>query len=344
MTGLKRKNLFYSINKTMITHPKYRYLFGPVHSRRLGLSLGIDLVPMKTCTYSCIFCQLGRTMRQTITRKEYVPAAEVINELTEYLEHGGEADYLSFSGSGEPTLHSKLGLMIAQAKQISRIPVAVLTCGSLLFDARVRNELALADVVLPSLNAISPDTFRAINRPHGKLPIAWIIKGLTKFRGEYKGQLWLEIMLVKGMNDQPEEIAALRQTIADIKPDKVHLNTVVRPPTERGALPLTSAELNAIAEQLGPPAEVIADSATITKPPAEPHLLSEVVNLLARHPATMEQIVDYLHGQPEKILSALDSLVASGKIRIQDHQGKQYYSAESEMRVSNNHTLQGKGG
>jgi wyosine [tRNA(Phe)-imidazoG37] synthetase (radical SAM superfamily) len=318
---------------------KHLYLFGPVHSRRLGLSLGIDVVPMKTCTYSCIFCQLGRTMRQTITRKEYVPAVEVINELTNYLEHGGEADYLSFSGSGEPTLHNQLGKMIEQAKRISTIPVAVLTCGALLFDSQVRTELAQADAVLPSLNAISPETFRAINRPHGKLPIAWIIEGLKKFRQEYTGQLWVEIMLVKGVNDQPEEIAALRQTIAEIKPDKVHLNTVVRPPTEPGALPLTNAELTAVAAQLGPPAEVIASSLAISKPPAEPRLLSEVVNLLARHPATLEQIADYLRGQPEKIQQALESLVATGKVRTRKHEGKQYYSTASEMRASNNHLL-----
>lgn len=317
-----------SLNSMTISS-KPKYLFGPVHSRRLGLSLGIDVVPMKTCTYSCIFCQLGRTRQQTITRKEYVPAAEVIKELTDYLEQGGMADYLTFSGSGEPTLHSKLGDMIAQARLKSMIPTAVLTCGSLLFDGRVRNELALADVVLPSLNAISPDTFRAINRPHGKLPIAWIIEGLAKFRREYNGQLWLEIMLVKGVNDQPEEIAALRKTIAEIKPDKVHLNTVVRPPAETGAAALSDAELRTIAAELGPLAEVIAESPVASKPPTEPHLHLELVDLIARHPATLEQIAGYLHVQLEQIQLTLDSLVAAGKIKVNIHRGKKYFSAVS---------------
>jgi len=322
----------------MTISSKPKYLFGPVHSRRLGLSLGIDVVPMKTCTYSCIFCQLGRTMRQTITRKEYVPAAGVMKELAEYLEQGGTADYLTFSGSGEPTLHNKLGKMIAQAKQISTIPVAVLTCGALLFDSQIRMELAQADVVLPSLNAISPDTFRLINRPHGKLPIAWIIEGLTKFRREYNGQLWLEIMLVKGMNDHPEEIAALRATIAEIKPEKVHLNTVVRPPAETGAAALSDAELRAIAAELGPLAEVIAESPVASKSPAQHRLHPELVDLIARHPATLEQIVECLHDQPEQIQFALDSLVAARRIQMRHHQGKHYYTAASEMKASNNHS------
>lgn len=318
----------------MTPSQKYRYLFGPVHSRRLGLSLGIDVVPMKTCTYNCIYCQLGRTTRQTIERAEYVPAGEVIEELRAYLAAGGTADYLTFSGSGEPTLHIKLGEMIVRAKQLSTIPAAVLTCGALFFDERVRKEVALADVVLPTLNAVSPATFHAINRPHGKLPTAWIIEGLKTFRRGYNGQLWLEIMLVKGVNDQPEEIAALRQAIAEIEADKVHLNTVIRPPAEAAAFPLSEVELRALATALGPPAEVITDSPATFGQLTEPSLLSEVVNLITRHPATPAQIADYLHCQPEMIRTALHSLIATGKIEMRNHQGKQYYVAVSSVENS----------
>jgi len=315
---------------TRLAKPKF--LFGPVHSRRLGLSLGIDVVPMKTCTYNCIYCQLGHTTEQTIVRREYVPANEVIDELAAFLEHRGEADYLTFSGSGEPTLHSKLGEMIRRARQMTATPVAVLTCGALLFDPQVRADLRAAHVVLPSLNSASPATFRAINRPHGKLRIQEIIKGLEMFRQEYHGKLWLEIMFMQGVNDNAEEIALLKNAIVKIKPDKVHLNTVVRPPSEAGVQSLSEARLQEIAEALGPPAEVIAEMPPVSKPSSASPLISEVENLLARHPATREQIAEYLHHQPEQIQQTLDSLVATGKIEVRTHRGREYFSATAVER------------
>lgn len=309
--------------------PKHRYLFGPVRSRRLGLSLGIDVVPMKTCTFNCIYCQLGRTTYQTIERDEYVPAAEVMTELTAFLASDGKADYLTFSGSGEPTLHSKLGEMIAQTKKMSTIPVAVLTCGSLLFDPQVRRELALADVVLPSLDAVTPATFRAINRPHGKLRLAEIINGLKRFRKIYRGQIWLEIMFIKGVNDTAEEIVGLRKAVAEIKPDKIHLNTAVRPPAESEVLALTDAELHAAATALGPPAEVIAQKPTISKLPAGDNLMSQVMNMIARHPATLEEIAASVNCRHELIWLVLNALIEAGAAEARSHQGKKFYTAAS---------------
>jgi wyosine [tRNA(Phe)-imidazoG37] synthetase (radical SAM superfamily) len=309
--------------------PKNRYIFGPVLSRRLGRSLGIDVVPMKTCTFNCIYCQLGHTTQQTIERKEYVPAAEVMAELAAFLESGGQADYLTFSGSGEPTLHSKLGEMIAQTKRMSKIPVAVLTCGALMFDPQVRKELALADVVLPSLDAVSAATFRAINRPHGKLRLAEIINGLERFRKQYRGQLWLEIMFVKGVNDNPAEIAWLQKAIAGIKPDKVHLNTVVRPPAESEVQALTDAELRELAAAFGPQAEVIALRPGIPKLPSGDHLISEVVDLIARHPATFEEITEYVNCKHEIVWLVLNSLIETGAVEARNHHGKKFYVAAS---------------
>jgi wyosine [tRNA(Phe)-imidazoG37] synthetase (radical SAM superfamily) len=312
---------------TLSSKPKY--LFGPVHSRRLGLSLGIDVVPMKTCTYNCIYCQLGRTKRQTIQRKEYVPTAEVMAELSAYLESGGQADYITFSGSGEPTLHLKLGEMIAQAKQMSAIPVAVLTCGALLLDMRVRHEVAQADVVLPTLNAVSPATIRAINRPHGKLPTDWIIEGLKKFRQEYAGQIWLEIMFVKGFNDNPKEVAQLREVLVEINADKVQLNTVVRPPAETKAQALSEGELKQIAAALGERAEVIIERLDAPRPPARAPLLVEVNELLARHPATLAEIAGYLDSEPETIRAALHSLIETGEVEVRTHHGQEFYVSSS---------------
>jgi len=302
-----------------------RHIFGPVHSRRLGNSLGIDLVPAKTCTFNCIFCQLGHTSQQTIERKEYVPAAEVMAELEAYLENGGKADYITFSGSGEPTLHSKIGEMIAQTKQMTEIPVAVLTCGALLYDPQVRRELAPADVVLPSLSTVSPETFHALNRPHGRLHLDEIIAGMKRFRQEYAGKIWLEVMLVKGLNDSAQEMARLREVITEIKPDKVHLNTVVRPPAETDIKPLAEAELRELQATLGSNVEIIAERPEMPAPSVGHLMVHDLMQLLARHPATLSEISESLNCKHEIIWLVVSALMESGVVEEREHQGKKFY-------------------
>jgi wyosine [tRNA(Phe)-imidazoG37] synthetase (radical SAM superfamily) len=303
-----------------------RYLFGPVHSRRLGNSLGVDLVPAKTCTFNCIFCQLGHTTQQTLERKEYVPAAEVMAELQEYLENGGKADYITFSGSGEPTLHSKIGEMIAQTKKMTKIPVAVLTCGALLYDPQVRRELAPADVVLPSLSTVSPETFHALNRPHGRLHLDKIIAGMKSFRREYTGKIWLEVMLIKGLNDSVQEMSRLREAIAEIKPDKVHLNTVVRPPAETGVEPLAEAELRDLQTRLGPAVEIIAERPEMPAPIVGHVVVHDLMQLLARHPATLSEICESLNCKHEIIWLVLNALMESGVVHEREYHGKKFYA------------------
>jgi wyosine [tRNA(Phe)-imidazoG37] synthetase (radical SAM superfamily) len=288
--------------------------------------LGLDVTPLKTCTFNCVYCQLGRTTVQTIERKEYVPAGEVMAELADYLTNEGHADHITFSGSGEPTLHSKLGEMIAQAKRMSSIPVAVLTCSALIYDPQVRRELALADVVLPSLDAASPHVFAAINRPHGRLQFAEILAGLKRFRNEYSGKIWLEIMLVKGVNDSAQEIVLLRQALGEIGPDKVHLNTVIRPPAESTAGALSEIELQAVQKILGPPAEVIAERPSPAASSHESHLMSEAQNLIARHPATLEEIAKYLNCEAGRVARLLNVLLESGEVQKRDHRGKLFYA------------------
>lgn len=309
---------------------KYRYLFGPVRSRRLGLSLGIDVVPNKTCTYNCIYCQLGRTTYQTVRRDEYVSADEVMAEVKAFLESDGRADYLTFSGSGEPTLHSKLGEMIARTKRLTKIPVAVLTCSALMDDAQVRRELAQAAVILPSLDAASPKAFYAINRPHGRLYLAEIVNGLKHLRDEYTGQIWLEIMMVKGVNDNEDEIALLRRAIAEIRPDKVHLNTVVRPPAEGEAQALSDEELRLVQARLGLPAEVIAERASAPAHSLDNRLIAEALQLIARHPLTLQEISNYMNCKPEIIQVILQALLEAGEVKVRDHRGRQFYVAALE--------------
>lgn len=208
----------------------YKYLFGPVPSRRLGMSLGIDLVPHKVCSLNCIYCECGSTTKLTIDRKEYVPYDIVIQELEHYFTNNTSPDYITFSGSGEPTLNSRIGDIIQFIKRnIPGIPIAVLTNGTLLYQQQVRNELLDADVVLPSLDAASDLTFRKINRPFHDLNIDQYIQGLVDFSNEYKGKIWLEVFIIPGYNDNFDDLDLLKKAFERINPDSIQLNTLDRP-------------------------------------------------------------------------------------------------------------------
>jgi wyosine [tRNA(Phe)-imidazoG37] synthetase (radical SAM superfamily) len=236
-----------------------KYLYGPVPSRRLGRSLGIDIVPFKVCTLDCVYCQLGRTTEKTIERKDYVPVEAVLAELKDKLAEGLEADFITISGSGEPTLNSRLGELIEGIKKITSIPVAILTNGTLLYKQDVRTDCARADVVLPSLDAGDEQTFRRINRPHSGLSIEKLISGLCAFRNEFAGQIWLEVFFIEGFNTDIEQVARIKDAINRIHPDKVQLNTAVRPTAEQGIKSLSAEKLQVIAKELGEKCEVIAD-------------------------------------------------------------------------------------
>ena len=179
-------------------------VFGPVPSRRLGFSLGVDLVPFKTCTLDCVYCQLGPTTHKTLKRKEYIPTEGILPEVEKMLNKGKRVDYITFSGSGEPTLHSGIGKMISRIKRISSIPVAVITNGTLLNQGQVQEDLWAADLVIPSLDAVDERIFQRINRPHASLNTKMIIRGLDDFAGKFPGKIWLEVMLVRGLNDSKE--------------------------------------------------------------------------------------------------------------------------------------------
>ena len=241
----------------IIGSKKREYIFGPVPSRRLGRSLGVDLVPFKTCTYDCIYCQLGRTTNKTMQRKEWVPIDIVINQLKAKLS--SKPDYITLSGSGEPTLFSRLEELISKTKGIADIPVAVLTNGSLLWLPEVRNALKAADMVVPSLDAGSSQIFQYVNRPHPDITFSKMLQGLVEFRKDYGGQYWLEVFLLAGVTTPEMEINRLKTCINAIQPDKVHVNTVTRPPAEGFAEPVPKKQLETIAKKLYEKAEVIAN-------------------------------------------------------------------------------------
>ncbi|MDA3779134.1 MAG: radical SAM protein [Bacteroidales bacterium] len=225
----------------------YKHLFGPVPSRRLGMSLGVDLVPHKVCTLNCVYCECGRTTNLTLERKEYVSFDEVCIELKHIMANNPEPDYFTFSGAGEPTLNSRIGDVLDLIKKNwPKIPVAVLTNGSLFSDKQVRNELINADVVLPSLDTASDLAFRKMDRPFSKLNINEYIQGLVDFRKEFSGEIWLEVLILPGYNDDDENLRLLKEAFLKIKPNNIQVNTLDRPGTVENLRPANKAELQHI--------------------------------------------------------------------------------------------------
>ena len=210
-----------------------RYIYGPVPSRRLGRSLGVDPIPSKTCNYQCIYCQLGKTTNFTNTRSNFIPKYDIQQEIKAAIrQNEGNFDYITFVGSGEPTLYKDLKELIETVKRESKKPICVITNGSLLYNDDVKQALNLVNVVLPSLDAWDQKSFRKIHRPHPTLNYNKILNGLIKFRNEFNGKFWIEIMLMKNINDSEEQLIKIKEKIDLINPDRVDINVPIRPPTE----------------------------------------------------------------------------------------------------------------
>ncbi|HDP97706.1 MAG TPA: radical SAM protein [bacterium] len=230
---------------------RYKYLFGPVPSRRLGVSLGVDLVPHKTCTLNCIYCESGSTSNLTIEPGILVPTEAVNGELDMFLTERPQLDFITFSGSGEPTLHSGLAKIVDHLKtEYPEYKLALLTNGTLFFTPGLIEKVQKLDVIIPSLDAASPEMFRKVNRPHPKLEIGKIIMGLIQLRNQYSGKLWLEIFIVPGLNDSDEQVNQIRAAVHQIKPDIIQLNTLDRPGSEKWVVPASREQLEHIARQL----------------------------------------------------------------------------------------------
>lgn len=237
-----------------------KYIYGPVQSRRLGLSLGLSLTPYKTCTFDCVYCQLGKTINLSAQPQAYIPIQEILEELKAWLQNNPQEaqrlNYISFSGAGEPTLNIKFGDLVSQIKKTVNVPVAVITNASLLSLASVRQALSPADLIVPSLDAVTPEVFEKIDRPHPGIKVEDIIEGLVALRKEFKGKIWLEVMLVKGINDDLRHIKKLKEAADRINPDKIQLNSPVRT-SEPGILPVDKNKLEKIREILGEKAEIL---------------------------------------------------------------------------------------
>jgi wyosine [tRNA(Phe)-imidazoG37] synthetase (radical SAM superfamily) len=303
------------------------HVYGPVPSRRLGFSLGIDIIPFKTCTLDCIYCQLGSTAKKTPQRKEYYSQSEILVQIKEKLASGQRIDTITFSGSGEPTLNKTLGKLIKEIKKITPIPVAVLTNGTLFADKTVRNALMAADLVIPSLDAATQEVFLKTNRPCSPLNIQDVIEGLKEFRREFKGKIWLEIMLVKGVNDSLPHIQTLQEAAFRIKPDKIQLNTVVRPPAEKSAQPLSPEEMEKIRKAFGKSCEIIAEFDKKALKPYQKDVEGAILAMVQRRPVTLSDISVSLGRHKSEIIKYLDFLLEEGKIRPVTHKGLKYFES-----------------
>ncbi len=301
------------------------HIYGPVPSRRLGRSLGIDLVPYKVCSYDCVYCQLGRTTQKTAERKEYVPLKDLVQEIGQVMATGVTADYITLAGSGEPTLNSKIESVISELKSKTDIPIAVLTNGSLLWNPEVRKSILEADLILPSLDAAGEATFGYVNRPLPEVTFEKLMDGLIALRKEFKKEIWLEVMLIGGVTAIPLEVEKIAMLASRVKADRIQLNTVTRPPAEEFAYAVPPERMEELAGLFGAGAEVIVDYAGGKNLEWAGIDRQEVLNLLDRRPCAVEDIAGGLGIHRNEVLKHIGALTKNGLVETESRENKIYY-------------------
>ena len=303
------------------------HVFGPVPSRRLGRSLGVDLVPFKTCSYDCVYCQLGRTTDKTLGRQPWVEVDAVLASIQEKLS--SKPDYITLAGSGEPTLFSRIGDLVDRIKTITNVPVAVLTNGSLLWQPEVRRQLLEADLVVPSLDAGDEAMFQLVNRPPADLSFEQMLSGLIGFGREFHGDYWLEVFVLGGYTDQDEEFAKIARHVEAIRPQRLQLNTVSRPPAEQYAVGVPRERMETLAASCPVAAEVIADYRNVHGRQEFAAGREEVLELLRRRPCSLGDIADGLGMHRNEVVKYVEELVQKGELTATSVGGQSFYRASS---------------
>lgn len=309
----------------------YKYIFGPVLSRRLGRSLGIDIIPFKTCTYDCVYCEQGRTTCHTAIRKAYVPVADVLAELKQFLAANAMPDYITVSGAGEPTLHSQLGAIIQGIKAMATAPLAVITNGSLLWEPSVQQELREADVVMPSLDAGNERLFKRLDRPVDDISFEKMVNGLIAFRDVFSNEIWLEVMIVDGITEDEGEVREIAELARKIRPDRIQLNTVVRPPSESFARPIPRERLEHFAGLFHPWAEIIANYSGISREADAAPDTARILELLRRRPCSLHEITEALGLRRMETTKTIQYLVEQNKIEERELGGELFYTSAREV-------------
>jgi wyosine [tRNA(Phe)-imidazoG37] synthetase (radical SAM superfamily) len=314
----------------------YKYLFGPVPSRRLGMSLGVDLVPKKVCSLDCVYCEVGKTTFLTLERKEYIKLDKVKNELNHYFANNPDPDYITFSGSGEPTLNSGIGEIISFLKEIKPgLPIAILTNATLLFDPNVRMALLNANLVLPSLDSATEEGFGKINRPVNGLSIRKYLQGIIDFAKEFKGDIWLEVFILPGYNDSHKELTALKKAIEIINPSMVQLNTLDRPGTLPGLRPATPEELQHIADFFDFPnlAIIAASSKRKSISSYRTDIENAILETISRRPCTLDDLTTLLGKNVSEVNKYLDVLEADKKIEAVEQSRGIFYQLREKYEM-----------
>ncbi len=311
---------------------KYKHVYGPVPSRRLGVSLGIDPVPLKVCSFNCVYCEVAKTTLLTTERKEYVPANEILSEVKSFLSdyNGPSIDYITFSGSGEPTLNSKIGYMIKEIKKITDIPVAVLTNSTLLYRTDVREEIENADLIKCTLDAADNKYLKRVNQPAPNVDIKNIINGIKALRKEYKGKIYIEVMIVKGVNDTDENYVQLKNVLKDLNANKIQINTVVRPPAFGFARPLSDDELKHALEIINNGAEIIKPFNRKTNKAYREDLEQSIMNSIKIRPQTIDDMEESFGVHRDEILKYLELLEKEGKVIEILLKGKKFYKYKTK--------------
>ncbi|MBW2595308.1 MAG: radical SAM protein [Deltaproteobacteria bacterium] len=302
------------------------YTFGPVPSRRLGRSLGIDFVPFKTCTYDCIYCQLGKTTTKTMDRQEYFPVGAVLREIEEKLKRVSRPDYITLSGSGEPTLYSRISDIISGIKEFSDIPVAVLTNGSLLWIDEVRDAISGADLIIPSLDAGSEETFLHVNRPHSGILFKEMVDGLCSLREDFMEPVWLEVFITGGVTDTEDEISKIKSLVDRIAPERIQLNTAVRTPAEEYVGLVDRERMEEISTFFGSNCEVIADYGKVHSLGEFSSTEENVLELLRLRPCSIDDISAGLELHRNEAVKYVQELVDKKLISMERRHGKRLYS------------------
>lgn len=311
-----------------------KHVFGPVPSRRLGRSLGIDPVPLKTCNFSCIYCQLGRTQPLARKRKASFSVTEILAEVATTLGQlgTGSIDWITFVGSGETTLFSRLGSLIQFVKSVSELPVAVITNGSLLYLPEVRRELSAADAVLPSLDAGTETLYNSINRPHHDFSFDQHVDGLIDFRKMYEGKMWVELMLMGGVNDSAEALRDIAAVLESVEPDEIHISTPTRPPAEPWVELPSREGLERASSIFGGVARVLEPVAVDVESGVDGEIADAVATIVSRHPLREDELVRTLgHWVPGRVFETLAQLAESGKFQVIDRHGKRFWCAAGTL-------------
>jgi wyosine [tRNA(Phe)-imidazoG37] synthetase (radical SAM superfamily) len=308
------------------------HVYGPVPSRRLGLSLGVDLVPYKVCCYDCIYCQLGSTTDLTSERASFVDPDRVALEVERALHRGPRPEVITLAGSGEPTLNQELEQVVAALRRVTDLPLCLLTNGGLLFRDEVRRAALGLDLVAPSLDAADAETFERVNRPAAGIAFDAMVRGLGDFCAAFRGRCQLEVVLVRGVNDGSRSLDALARLAASLEDvASVDLNTVVRPPAVAGVAGLGHPELERARERFarqGCPARIIVPFAgSDAVSPGEESTYERILETVARRPCTAADLSAALGLELETVRAQCEGAVRKGVLRREEREpgGEPFY-------------------